>query len=648
MFKIGIPEQLIRHIYMLYHNRKLFVRARDGLSQSRNAQSGLPQGSILSPILYVIYTHDLEKLFPADVRIIQFADDVCIYVTDKTIQKCNEKLSTKFDEVLIWLNENGLTLSPQKSVICSFSRNRSPLPNSVNFGNMTIPYRTTVKYLGVYLDRKLIWKDHIQFLLKRTENGLNIIRTFSHQKWGADPNICLLFYKTFIRSVLDYSSIFYGSAADTHLRKLENIKNKCLRQSIGFLRSTPINVIEVEATEPPLSLRRSFVSDKFLLKMVSKDSKIVNKINELTILGYTHTYWRAKKLPLLVESYSWITQFKDQIYSSKLLPYFQLNDFYMNNIPKIIIPKTTNENPYDLKSQFLENINTIWSNYEHIFTDGSVMENRTGCAFYHKNLKKFKKYRLPNNTSIYSAELWAILEALKYSLNYTENNLFIIFTDSKSSLTKLENCVSAPPANHLIKEILNTYNLLINSNKFILLVWVKAHIGILENEIADKLAKEATQILIPVNEFKIPYTDIYRKAREIMMDDWQTQYSNSDKGLYYKNMFPFIQKKPWFSSVSNRSFIRTICRIRSNHALYPKYKKKIGLQNHENCECGEMGDLEHYILSCSRLTNHKNVLINSFKDLVDQPFNINHVISLNNLKIYSILYKYITEANLKL
>ena len=174
-----------------------------------------------------------------------------MYVTDKSIQSANSKLKQKFVEVSRWLTINGLTLSPNKSVVCSFSRSRAPLPNVLGIGDLNIPYKSAVKYLGVYLDRKLLWKDHINYLIKRTETGLNIIRAFSHQKWGADPNTCLMFYKAYIRSILDYASILYGTAAETHFKKIDTIKNECLRNSIGLLKSTRINVLEPKVQNRP-------------------------------------------------------------------------------------------------------------------------------------------------------------------------------------------------------------------------------------------------------------------------------------------------------------------------------------------------------------------------------------------------------------
>lgn len=484
--------------------------------------------------------------------------------------------------------------------------------------------------------------------MKQTENSLNLIRAFSHHKWGADPNILCLFYKAFLRSILGYGCLFYGSAAETHLKKLEQIKNKALRKCIGLLNSTPINILEAETLEPPLSLRRNFLTDKFLLRLIAKDNRMVDKIHTLTVLGYTHTYWRVKKLPLLVLSYSWLTQFKDKIYQSSLAPYYQLNPSNINIRPTIIIKCQDNIDENIIRTNFLKDLGTLWQGHEHIFTDGSLIDKKSGCAFYHKNKNIWKQFRLPNEASIYTAELWAILEALKFCLDFEQNNRFVIFSDSKSALEGIKNSVNIALNNHIILEILKLCHNLKTKNIHISLVWIKAHAGITGNEIVDKLAKEATKIVNINCNLKIPFTDLVRKAKEKMFYDWQEQYNNCNKGLFYKEIFPLIPRTRWYNAISNRSFIRLISRIRTSHALYPKHKKRIGISVNELCNCGEIGDLEHVILKCNNIGNNLTVLMDNLGGFVPQPFNLNYLIALNNLNIYNLLYKYIITSKIEL
>lgn len=649
MTAIGLHPDLIKNIYELYNARLLFIRTNDGISDPRVARVGLPQGSILSPLLYVMYTYDLQSLSNMDLKILQFADDVCFYSKDKLLHNSIQKVKSAFKNINKWFFDNGLTISTGKSNLCIFTRKRTEIPNSIEIANnLHIPCKSSIKYLGILLDKKLLWKDHIQYVLKRVENSINIIRAFSHHNWGADPNASLMFYKAYVRSILDYGSIFYGSAAVTHLKKIETVKNRCLRLCIGFLKSTPIPVIEAETLEPPLYIRRNYLCDKFLLKLINKNSNIITKVHNLAMLTLTHPYWKSKKSPIITDSYLWMAEFKNDIFSSSNPFFGSLDVEFFKFISKILIERHE-ENPTLIKNNFLENLNTKWKNYEHIYTDGSLCNNKSGCAFYHQNRNIKRQFKLMDSTSIFSAELWAIWESLLYCLQYTDNTFFIVFSDSKSALESIKNSYYNYPSNYITINILKTLKDLSLSQKNVVLVWTKAHIGIVGNETVDKLAKEATTFPNFLEKFRIPHSDFVKVAKDKAKQNWRDYYSDSNKGYVYKNTFPTIGNKPWFSSESNKRFIKTLSRIRSGHILCPSYKNKIGLAQNDLCSCGEIGDINHHLLGCP---NYSQINIKPFVDSVmDQgitfPFNIGYLMSTNNILVYKALFQLILKENIE-
>lgn len=409
---LGIPVQVINNICNLYCHRNIFIRINNNLIGPRTASFGLPQGSILSPILYIIYTYDLEKLVDPNIRLLQFADDVCIYTETRDINICNKRLHHALTEVNKWFSNNGLTISEKKSVVVTFTRKRFQPPPKITLDNYEFPYKTSIKFLGITLDRKLNWKEHIHDLVKRSENAINVLRTFCRHNWGSSPHVALLFYRTLVRPILDYGSIFYGSAANTHLRKIEQIKNRCLRICTGYLPSTPITAMEAETREPPLQLRRKYVADKFLLKLYSKESDIISKINQLAIYCYTSKYWNNKKIPLLVESYTYISRYSEEIYRSETLTNFAINyENYQEQVKTSFLRDYTNISQSHRNILFHEDIEEKWKDHEYIFTDGSKINSNIGCAVIYPTQNIILKYKLPENSSVFSAELLAIKEA---------------------------------------------------------------------------------------------------------------------------------------------------------------------------------------------------------------------------------------------
>lgn len=649
MKEIGIPNIIVENIYRLYSKRNIYIRTSSSLIGPRQTFTGIPQGSILSPLLYILYTHSFEKMFPHKIKTLQFADDICVYTTHGNINQCYEELQNSMGNLTSWLHNSGFIISELKSSICTFTRKRMIPPDLVQLGNYQFPYKTKVKFLGIYLDTKLSWKHHINYLCGRGEKAINILRALNGTSWGADPNISLLFYRSLIRSILDYGSIFYGNAAKCHLQKIELLKNKCLRLCGGYLRSTPTVVMEVEVNEPPLKLRRNLLSEKFLLKLQSKNSMVVQKIQELLRLAVTSRYWTHKNVPLVVANYERVGMLSNDIHRSNNLNIFSANYEIFGNIPCITIGSFDKDQPQErYKSSFLADLSKKWADFEHIYTDGSILNGRTGCAFYHHNSVYSKLFRLKPNSSVYTAELVAIREAIKYCLTINKEK-FVIFTDSKSSLEKIKSATVMTNLNYLIIDILKDYNKLNQQGKQLSLVWVKGHFGIQYNEMVDQLAKKATIQGDTLEEFKIPSVDLHRLLNADMKIIWQNIYNNSDKGQTYKSIQPNIPLEPWFHSESNRSLIKVMNRVRSNHALTPQYKYKIGIAEEPYCSCGEVGDLQHYLLECSQNNQHIELLFTQLGTIgVTQPINLNYLLALKRIDVFRILYNYVKKTQIQI
>ncbi len=108
---------------------------------------------------------------------------------------------------------------------------------------------STFKYLVLWFDDKLIWKDHIDYILK-------LMRAVARQDWGADKQSLKGIYVGLIRSTLDYGSIIYESASSTLLKKLDVMQAKALRQILGAVITTPIAALQVETSEIPFVVTR--------------------------------------------------------------------------------------------------------------------------------------------------------------------------------------------------------------------------------------------------------------------------------------------------------------------------------------------------------------------------------------------------------
>ena len=148
-------------------DRKQFTVFKDSRSDYQNVVCGVPQGSILGPLLFLIYINDLSTVSNALFTIL-FADDTSIFLSDKNYDTL---LNTMNNELLIitkWLSANKLSLNIKKTHYMVFSGKKSNLSNcDVRINNQTISKVSEIKFLGVLVDEKLSWKSHIAYISKK-------------------------------------------------------------------------------------------------------------------------------------------------------------------------------------------------------------------------------------------------------------------------------------------------------------------------------------------------------------------------------------------------------------------------------------------------------------------------------------------------
>ena len=204
---------------------------------------------------------------------------------------------------------------------------------------------------------------------------------------------------------------------------------------------------------------------------------------------------------------------------------------------KKCINKKTDNSEF-LKQYALELISK-YDSYIHIYTDGSKVDDLVAAAFTVPSLNVDKKFRLCNKSTIYAAELTAIIETVLWILNSEcyNNCKFAIFSDSLSVLTSIKRsyCQSRPT---LLNDLLYHISKL-NSNQ-IRFIWIPSHIDVAGNDRADTLAKEALTIdhINSINYLELH--EIFTLIKLYIINKWQIEYSNDSRGHFYKSICPIV------------------------------------------------------------------------------------------------------------
>lgn len=599
--KKNIPSKLTNWIINFFSNRKVCLETQKGPIKF-TINTGIPQGSTLSPLVFNLYTAEIHNLDSDNIKIIQYADDFAIVGWNKNMNQLIEEIQITINNIASELNNLDLKVNSEKCAVLNFRKGFGTVEIKIKLNDSVIPFLYNYKYLGINLESTLSFSDHILKMSLACKKSLDVMRYLSNKKWGSHPDSLLKIYTAMIRSRIDYGSTIYGNSGKTILKKVDKIQSDALRTALGCLKSTPLNALLCEAGELPLELRRKWLATKEIIKMIDTNQPLKNKMDfplEISkkaardhtflemVKNSTKDFWKQKNYVVLEK----MTVAKNLKVTCKIL---------INN--KVI--KKTDYSEKDLLKITKDMIHSEYSGYSKYYTDGSKMTGGVGYAVYDKTNDVTLNGKVNNNFNIMSAELIAIFVAIKSAFNNDDKHI-VIFTDSQSSCLSLIN-EKIVQGNHIAQNIHN----LIKSEEdtHVIIQWIPSHINLAGNEKADLAAKQAvekdTTELIKLNN-----DDLRILAKTYFENEWQKQYEDISvmKGNFHFKVVPKILKKPWFNGLNLEARdIRVLTRLRTNHGMC-KYRKFIyRLEETNECDiCDEIEDLDHLMMDCKKFEDER-------------------------------------------
>ena len=215
----GINKNLHAWFESYLHNRSQFVFHNNNKSETKHITHGVPQGSILGPLLFIIYVNDFSRA--SDLLFsIMFADDTSVFIEGHSFNEVIESLNTELKKVSFWLQSNKLTLNVKKSHYMVFHRSRiKHNQTAIKIQNCTINKTDSKKFLGVIIDNKLNWHEHIIYIKNKISKSIGII--YKVRKFVEKQTIKNMYY-TFVFPYLIYCNEIWGNACQAYVDPLPN------------------------------------------------------------------------------------------------------------------------------------------------------------------------------------------------------------------------------------------------------------------------------------------------------------------------------------------------------------------------------------------------------------------------------------------
>jgi ribonuclease HI/exonuclease III len=598
--KIGLQGQLYQWIDDFLSHRNIKVRVGATLSPPHKLENGTPQGSIISPLLFILMMSDFPESPDGKTQVSLYADDSAIWRSGKNIKFDNKKLQTHLDIIAKWCRKWGFKINAKKTVYILFSNKKTPANLDITVNNKAIPPAATAKFLGLTFDKRLTWKTHITSLVNSSKTKINLLRNLGGHHWGATKTALLQIYRALIRSSLEYGASLFYTASKYQLSRLDRIQTRCLRISCGAIKTTDLHDLQNECGEPPLELRRQHILLRHFTRVIADAG---NPANSCLIPDW-RTEWakfKEHKQPIIARLAIGkdILNIKTQSKMAPDHPPWRIIPTGVDiSLAKMIRKKT--DDPEDMKrctTDFIEQ----YKDGTHIYTDGSKTDDhRTAFGVYIKEAEDGFGARLPNHNTVYAAEICAIMEALRWIKEERPSHLthkdHYIFSDSLSALQAIE-ASNVYYTENIITEIHQLNTAISRRGLNVKLIWIPSHVGIQGNEEADRMAKIATTFPADDN-IHIPPSrkTAYRAIDNIILKTWQKQYEASSQKTWYKQLEPTVSKQIKYTAKSRLEEI-TMTRVRfqrcnTRRRLY--HLKRTKDDKCTNCP-DQKEDLQHFM-----------------------------------------------------
>lgn len=246
LYQLGVPDRLVLIIRDFLSDRSFRYRIEGVLSSPRPIRAGVPQGSVLSPLLFTLFTSDIP-VNKSKTKLALFADDTAIYYTGRSGDVISRSLQSAANALGAWFRKWRIEVNPEKSAAVLFCRlwKDQPVLRPISMFGKAIPWESQAKYLGVILDNHLTFSKHLKAVRARAAFALGRLHHLLNAKSKLSLRNKVRLYVTCIRPIMTYASVVFAHSSDNRLHRLQTLQNRFMRMATGaphYMRNVQLHV----------------------------------------------------------------------------------------------------------------------------------------------------------------------------------------------------------------------------------------------------------------------------------------------------------------------------------------------------------------------------------------------------------------------
>jgi len=256
------------------------VSCGSSLSPISPILAGVPQGSILGPILYLIYTHDIPS--HPQTLLTTYADDTAILCANKCPNDASRNLQDHLHTLEKWFRKWKLAINVNKSSYCTFTLRKSTCP-SVFLYNTPLPATDVVRYLGLSIDRRLTWNPHIKLKRQELKRRFSLLYKLIGRNSTLSTQNKLLLYKTVLRPIWTYGLELWGSAKASNIKKIQSVQSQILRAIVNAPWYISNDTLHNDLNIPYVADLARTKYQSFHSKLSSHPNPLVQSLSSMTL-----------------------------------------------------------------------------------------------------------------------------------------------------------------------------------------------------------------------------------------------------------------------------------------------------------------------------------------------------------------------------
>jgi len=579
----NVCGNMFRWIQSYLFHRSARVKLEGHISPLVKIREGVPQGSVISPTLFVVFIDDIAKNLSRHIPRALHADDLAVWTQAEQLPTAAYRMQEALESITAWSKEWLVTINRTKTETTCFSLSPKQENYTLLIDGEPIPHENNPIYLGVKLDRRLTWSPHINDAQKKALRKMSVMKKLAGTKWGANMKILTQVFTGSVRPHMEYASNAWATAAKTNTDCLDKIQNSSLRLITGGMKTTPISSMEATSHLSTLHERR----DEKLLRQNEKMKRLPSHPLHTKLQAPTKNRLKRKSPNHAIKTLQQTHGTALAIADHPVEPLLDYEDWSLES-PSIVlgIPGISNKNEYtdtELKCFTLEHLDKNYpnDNWTRVYTDGSAedaVRNGGGGIFIRYPDSSQSKTSIATGvmSTNFRAEATALLTATKLLCEKENPPGNIVFlTDCRAVLQSLE----TGKGDKILQKIKTNIQAL-SSKSTVIMQWIPSHCGISGNEEADRLSKNGSkmeQTMPPLS-----YVETKTIIRSHFQKRWQDKFnmnSNADNIKLLERQQQVI-----------------IFRLRTGHCRLMSHLYRLKISHTDQCECSTAAQTPEHVL----------------------------------------------------